>query len=1687
MKQHLIKTIWCLFAILIQMVAPMPTKAATSVNSDYTGQQWNLDQTGTRRAWEITRGDGNIVVAVIDTGVDYNHVDLQANIWSNIDEVAGDGIDNDNNGYVDDIRGWDFVDYDNTPLPSGDGGADHGTAVAGVIGATQKNGGVDGISNVKLMPIRVRKGKGIGLSLGCALNGDGSKLSDGIRYAVKNKANLINLSLNANRLSDWGGCVDNAIAYATDENVLIVAAVGNNNQDSIEYPSNLFSVLAVGASDRDDKRWKRFLYGSNYGQGLDVMAPGSSDDIPTTTPNNNYGWFGETSAAAPQVVGLASLIWSVNPDLTASQVIKYIEDNADKVGGYEYTNGWNNEMGFGRINAFASVYAVPLVVPTLQSPQLGSTVSTRPAFDWKDSPTASGYDLQLSQSPGFSNITYQTSSQNSFFVMPVDLVAGQTYYWRVSARRAMKTSLWSTPQSITISSTGLVTSPPVTQPPPVSSANGIELTSVSRHILSPGQSFNPSVTVRVLSGQLLQSRGDHLHAVPDDSSNVLGAYPVQPVKATVGANGSYTFDTNNDAGFRMIAPSTPGTYYSTWQLRVGGQYIGPRAVIEVVVQAQPQLPEGVTFYKNDGQNPNDGGTCRLTQEVPSITQYCGNGWNDEIESITISGPYEIVMYQDDWYGGGHRRWGGSGSLPAEWKNRMSSVRIRRSSPAAITLYSEGDFNAMSWSSDRDVADLGHWDEWNDFAKSARVAAGYGAIFCSDAGYKATCRRVMGPDEARDLNGWAFGLRSGVSSIRVCAGGCPDAGAPPVLSYPFQNQRLFSTQPITLSWQGTADEYFVEVWGGALATTQRSNWTKNTQWPIGNLPVSSAPYFWHAKAWRGYGETNWAEGSFYVITPDTNPPSVQFNWPNANALVNSYDIDVSVNSTDDQSGVSRAQFFAGYYDGGNWNWRYFADDTNPSDGLTARWNAASVSDQYISFWAFVWDQAGNLAYTSVNDVVLDLTNPTSKVNALPPNSAPTFDVSWVGGDNLSGIQSWDVQYQVDGGVWTDWHVQTNIFAASFTGETGHTYAFRVRARDKAGNIEGWPDEPDAQTTIQAGVTGGTRYVSTSGSDGANTCTNVASPCRTIQHAVTVAQAGDEVRVAQGTYTGQMETDIWPATVLINKDIALLGGYNANFTQRNAAINITTIDGQQKPGSVIIVLGPSARVDGFTIINGRAQQGAGVWVGNWETTMPFVTLSNNVIENNHTVETADNWGNGAGVFVVGNVSVLIQSNRISGNVIEDADGNGAGIAVHWGATAVISGNQVLNNSTTQNTVGGIQVYSATVTIVNNLVQGNRNVGVDAYDTPSVMIQGNTIVSNSTSYDGGGIRIGGQTAYTITQNLISGNSADGYYGGGIHVSDGPSGLIERNVIQNNRAAGSGGGVAICGTGGQTVFTITQNTITGNSADATDGGGIFVGDGPRGLIERNVIQNNRAATSGGGVAIYGAGGRIALWNNDIIANTSGWGGGIAVVRSAAAVEMSSNNVLRNRTTEGDYQSGVLFSDVTAPVTLINNVIAGNNNRGIKAVNTPDVQFINNTIVSNGAIGVEVLGWPEAPVNPLNAVLTNNIIAGHTECGITGFNNAAISATTNVLWNTAPGGSEICSEIIRSTGVFASDPKFVNAASGDYHLQSGSPAVNAGTNAGAPPTDKDGTPRPQAGRVDIGAYEIAGWRIYAPIVVRKK
>ena len=262
-------------------------------------------------AWDVTTGSNTVIVGVVDTGIDYNHIDLVNNIWTNPNEIANNGIDDDANGYVDDIHGMNAINNSGNPMDD----ENHGTHCAGTIGASGNNNlGIVGVNwNVKLVGLKFLDGNGSGTT---------SDAIKAIDYAINLKQRGINIrALN----NSWGGsgfssALQDAIIRAKNVGILFLAAAGNessNNDNTASYPANykISNVISVAAIDRNGN----LASFSNYGtQSVDVAAPGVS--IISTIRGNQYAYYNGTSMATPHVTGLAALILSHLPNLTVQEL-----------------------------------------------------------------------------------------------------------------------------------------------------------------------------------------------------------------------------------------------------------------------------------------------------------------------------------------------------------------------------------------------------------------------------------------------------------------------------------------------------------------------------------------------------------------------------------------------------------------------------------------------------------------------------------------------------------------------------------------------------------------------------------------------------------------------------------------------------------------------------------------------------------------------------------------------------------------------------------------------------------------------------------------------------------------------------------------------------------------------------------------------------------------------------------------------------------------------------------------------------------------------------------------------------------------------------------------------------------------------------------------------------------------------
>ena len=351
-------------------------------------KQWGLEKIKAEKAWDIALGSRDIVVAVIDTGIDYTHPDLKNQMWVNDEELNGeDGVDDDGNGYIDDIYGYDFANKDGDPIDDNN----HGTHCAGVIGAEHNQIGIAGINaNISLMGVKFLTGSGSGTTADAILS---------VKYAVDNGAHILSNS--------WGGggtsqALKEAIEYADARGVIFIAAAGNesnNNDTKPTYPAGyrVDNVIAVAASDTRDRKASF----SNYGISVHISAPGK--DIYSTVKGGRYASYSGTSMACPHVAGAMALLMS-HTDIPMLEAKERLINTSD------YLPSWEDlTQNAGRLNLWNLLTNHTPVRPLPPNPSLwvSKNISLETPHPYENSKTYS-YEIAVPAGSKFLRIHFKS-------------------------------------------------------------------------------------------------------------------------------------------------------------------------------------------------------------------------------------------------------------------------------------------------------------------------------------------------------------------------------------------------------------------------------------------------------------------------------------------------------------------------------------------------------------------------------------------------------------------------------------------------------------------------------------------------------------------------------------------------------------------------------------------------------------------------------------------------------------------------------------------------------------------------------------------------------------------------------------------------------------------------------------------------------------------------------------------------------------------------------------------------------------------------------------------------------------------------------------------------------------------------------------------------------------------------------
>lgn len=358
----------------VQFAERVPLMKLTLTPNDlgtqsWTNGNWSLFRVNAQQAWDISTGNPNVKIAITDNAIQTNHTDLAANIWVNPGEIANNNVDDDGNGYVDDVNGWDSGDDDNNPNPPNTS-FDHGTHCAGISGAVSANGtGIASLGyNISIMACKATANSA---GANAVTNG-----YDAVDYAISAGADIISMS--------WGGpggsqTEQTLFNLANQQGIVCIAAAGNDNSSQQFYPAAYNNVISVASTGNNGSNDQKSSF-SNFGTWIDISAPGAN--IRSTVPTNAYDILSGTSMACPLVSGLAGLILSINPNLTPAQVENCIESTAANIN--SSNSNFVNQLGAGRIDAFAAAQcALATVTPfdasiiNIISPAQGSSCTTQ--------------------------------------------------------------------------------------------------------------------------------------------------------------------------------------------------------------------------------------------------------------------------------------------------------------------------------------------------------------------------------------------------------------------------------------------------------------------------------------------------------------------------------------------------------------------------------------------------------------------------------------------------------------------------------------------------------------------------------------------------------------------------------------------------------------------------------------------------------------------------------------------------------------------------------------------------------------------------------------------------------------------------------------------------------------------------------------------------------------------------------------------------------------------------------------------------------------------------------------------------------------------------------------------------------------------------------------------------------------
>lgn len=330
----------------VEYIERVPLYRTTYTPNDLAPVQWGLPRIQAEEAWDLVQGSPDVVIAIVDNAVRIDHEDLAPTLWTNPNEIAGDGIDNDNNGYIDDVHGFDVADDDNDANPplSASISLSHGSHVAGIAAAATNNGlGIASIgSGCSFLPVKTKHDTTTGIGLDAT--------AEGMDFAIVSGAKVVNMSFAGQGFSQT---IQSLVNLGYFQGIIWVAGAGNSGTWQGFFPAGYNRVISVGSTELDDRK-SGF---SSYHPTLDIMAPGGGIWSVYSADTDTYVYMSGTSMACPMVAGLCGLMLSINPTLNLDEVEDCLKSSSDDISGLN--TQYAGLIGAGRINALHAVLCVP--------------------------------------------------------------------------------------------------------------------------------------------------------------------------------------------------------------------------------------------------------------------------------------------------------------------------------------------------------------------------------------------------------------------------------------------------------------------------------------------------------------------------------------------------------------------------------------------------------------------------------------------------------------------------------------------------------------------------------------------------------------------------------------------------------------------------------------------------------------------------------------------------------------------------------------------------------------------------------------------------------------------------------------------------------------------------------------------------------------------------------------------------------------------------------------------------------------------------------------------------------------------------------------------------------------------------------------------------------------------------------